>query len=207
MIIVVTGGIGSGKSSVCRILKERYGFHIYEADSKVKQLYDIHPTLLDDIEEGLGRRLRDGNGRFKPSELSNVIFNDRSALEKVESLVFPTLKEDFRQWMNGHDDGKPTVFESATILEKPQFDGFGDTTVLVDAPYAIRLGRAAQRDGDKAGVEARMSHQKLMNSLSDGAEDMRIDHVIDNSGTEDELTAKIDDFVRKIGYNTNVTQI
>lgn len=207
MIIVVTGGIGSGKSSVCRILAERYGFHIYEADAKVKELYDVHPSLLDEIELALGRRLRDEYGRLMPSELSKVIFSDINALNKVESLVFPALKEDFIKWMTENDDGLPFIFESATILEKPQLEGFGDMTVLVDAPYQIRLQRAASRDGDKARVEARMVHQKLMNDLSNGAADDRIDHVIDNSGTESELMTKIGEFITEIGHNTNVIQL
>ena len=205
MIIVVTGGIGSGKSSVCRILAERYGFHIYEADSKVKGLYDSHPTLLTQIEADLGKTLRDVNGRFKPSELAAVIFSDSSALGTVESHVFPALKEDFSSWMNGHDDGLPVVFESATVLEKPQFDGFGDIVVLVDAPFTTRLERAVSRDGNRAGVEARMKHQRLMNSLSEGAVDERIDHVIHNGGTEGELEVEIDGFIKKFNDNINVT--
>ena len=207
MIIVLTGGIGSGKSQVCRILSENYGFHVYEADAKVKELYSAHPDLLDRIESALGASFRNDEGVFVPSALAQVIFNDRIALETVESFVFPVLIDDFNSWMSGITDDLPVVFESATVLEKPQFTGFGDFTVLVDAPYDLRLSRASERDGDKVKVESRMSLQVLMNRLSEGCEDKRIDYVLDNSGTKDELLVKIQDFVAEITDNTNVTHI
>lgn len=205
MIIVVTGGIGSGKSCVCRILAAQYGFHVYEADHKVKELYRTHPSLLGDIEKELGVDLRDDEGIFIPSKLSEIIFADKTVLEKVEALVFPALKEDFHHWMEEYDDGLPFIFESATILEKHQFDGFGDMTVIINAPYALRLKRAGERDGDMLMVEARMAHQKLMNSFSDGVTDRRVDVVIENVGSEDELKLKVAEFVRNLGYNVNVT--
>ena len=201
MIIVVTGGIGSGKSHVCSILAEAYGFHVYEADAKVKELYCTHPTLLGDIEDSLGVCLRNSDGVFQPSSLSQIIFNDAAALMKVEDMVFPALIEDFQKWMSGLKDEKPVIFESATVLEKSQFDGFGDMTVLVNAPYSVRLARAGLRDGDSARVESRMGFQKLMNRLSEGEDDPRIDYVIDNSGSMDDLRVRIRDFVLKLGQN------
>ena len=73
--LVITGGIGSGKSEVCRIL-ERYGVVArYDADARVKALYSAHPTLLDDIEKALECRLRNDDGCFVPSLLSARIFS------------------------------------------------------------------------------------------------------------------------------------
>ena len=95
-ILVVTGGIGSGKSEVCRILEEVYGCGVYNADERVKMLYDVHPSLLNDIETMLGDSMRDDEGRFVPARLSTRIFSDRSLLRRVESLVFPALMEDFK---------------------------------------------------------------------------------------------------------------
>lgn len=207
MIIVLTGGIGSGKSQVCRVLSEKYGFHVYEADAKVKELYDTHPDLLNRIESALGTSFRNKEGSFVPSSLAKVIFSDSNALETVESFVFPALIDDFKTWMSGITDDLPVVFESATILEKPQFIGFGDCTVLVNAPYDLRLSRAAERDGSRVDAEARMSRQVLMNRLSEGGEDERIDFLLDNSGSMDELERKIRDLVAKVADNINVTYI
>ena len=83
------------------------------------------------------------------------------------------------------------VFESATVLEKSQFEGFADKVILVDAPFEVRLARACRRDGaDRDRVLARMQNQKLMNDLSDGSEDSRIDCKIMNDSTFEELVSR-----------------
>lgn len=191
-ILVITGGIGSGKSEVCRILAQKGLTVQYNADAKVKELYDTVPGLLESIEDRLGCCLRDEAGKFVPRCLAQRIFVDRQALETVESLVFPALMEDFLAFAG--NSGSPfVVFESATILEKPQFDGFGDKVILVDAPVSMRMERACRRDGaDREAVKARMANQKKMNALSEGATDPRIDAVIVNDGSIAILEQKIE---------------
>ncbi len=186
--LVITGGIGSGKSQVCRILRDM-GMNVqYNADSRVKALYTERPELLNRIEDSLGVCFRDSNGNFLPKKLSEIIFEDAGALETVESLVFPVLIEDFKAFAAAHHDEKIIIFESATILEKPFFDGFADRTILVDAPYSMRLERACARDGaSEEAVKARMANQPLMNSLSGGHADPRIDAVIMNDSGLEEL--------------------
>jgi dephospho-CoA kinase len=187
-ILVITGGIGSGKSEVCRILQECYSCGVYNADERVKFLYDIHPTLLNDIETLTGDSLRDGEGRFVPSRLSARIFSDRRLLKEVEKLVFPALMDDFRSWAEGYADDRFVVFESATILEKPELKGFGDKVVLVDSLVETRLERACLRDSaPRESIYARMLNQKMMNSISDGEMKPEVDAVIHNLGTLSDL--------------------
>lgn len=195
-ILAVTGGIGSGKSEVCRILAEN-GLELqYEADSRAKALYVESPDLLDAMEEALGCSLRGEDGRFLPNRLSQVIFNDPESLAKVEQLLFPQMLKDFSDRMSGAGKDAVVVFESATFLEKPAFDGFADMVLLVDAPFQLRLERACSRDGVSAeAVLARMQCQKLMNFLSDGGTDPRIDYVIENVGSREELQQKVLEFL------------
>ena len=190
-ILIVTGGIGSGKSLVCRMLAERHDIPVYEADGRVKALYSEVPSILDDIEIALGVSVRNEDGRFVPQRLADVIFTDAAALKK--------LKEDFSRW--AAEQGKDVVaFESATVLEKEQFDDFGDIILLVDAPMDVRLSRACSRDGaDKAKVQERMAAQPLMNSISDGGACERVDCVILNDGSIEELEQKLTEFVEKYG--------
>lgn len=198
-VVVVTGGIGSGKSAVCRYLSQRYGWPVYEADSRVKELYRTHPTLLNDIEEAIGVALRNSEGSFEPRLLANVIFSEPDALAKVEAMVFPILTEDFRQWNLLHEDCAFAVLESATILEKPQLKGMGDIVVLVDAPIDVRAGRAAVRDGVSEDlVRQRMASQRLMNDISTGMAESPADITILNVGTQVELEKKIDDLVKTL---------
>ncbi len=179
--LIITGGLGSGKSEVCGILCKMGMTAQYNADRKVKSLYDERPDLLEMIEERVGICLRGEDGKFVPQKLSNIIFRDREALKAVENLVFPALLEDFHTFVRKHSDDDFIIFESATVLEKPVFDGLGDKTILVDAPYSIRRDRACMRDkSSREEVEARMACQPLMNALSEGYMDPRIDAVIMN---------------------------
>ena len=198
MTLVVTGGIGSGKSEVCRILNDLGLVAQYNADFRAKVLYEEHPTLLRDIEKSLGCSFRDEDGRFQPSKLASVIFSDRSALETVESHLFPALMDDYTSFA-GSCGEEIVVFESATVLEHPQFNGFGDRVILVDAPFELRLERACVRDGaDRERVLARMHNQKLMNALSEGLEDPRIDRRIMNDSSLEELVSRTKDAINSL---------
>lgn len=186
-VVVITGGIGSGKSEVCRIFADEGFAAQYNADSRAKALYVENPSLLEAIENELGCPMRDGEGVFQPSLLSARIFSDRTALERVESLLFPVMMDDFASFAE-RSGAEYVVFESATVLEKPQFDGFADKVILVDAPFETRLGRACARDGaSREAVLARMRVQTLMNELSQGGTDPRVDYVIMNDSTLDVL--------------------
>lgn len=190
MVIVITGGIGSGKSEVCRILKNMGFCAQYNADARAKALYEEHPSLLADIESALGCSLRDEDGRFVPARLAARIFNEPNSLELVEARLFPVMLDDFASFA-GNCGERVVVFESATVLEKPQFEGFGDKIILVDAPFETRLERACRRDGaDPEKVLARMHNQKLMNELSAGGEDPRIDCRIVNDCSMEELVCR-----------------
>lgn len=190
MVIVITGGIGSGKSEVCRILREMGFCAQYNADTRAKALYEEHPSLLADIESALGCSLRDEDGRFVPARLAARIFNEPDSLALVEAHLFPVMMDDFASFA-GNCGERVVVFESATVLEKPQFEGFGDKIILVDAPFEVRLERACRRDGaDPEKVLARMHNQKLMNELSAGGEDPRIDCRIVNDCSLDELVCR-----------------
>lgn len=198
MIVVVTGGIGSGKSQVCRILEEM-GFRAqYNADLRAKALYEEHPALLADIEKSLGCTLKDENGRFVPAKLASRIFTEPESLQIVESHLFPVMMNDFASFAETCGE-EVVVFESATVLEKAYFEGFGDKIILVDAPFELRLERACLRDGaDHDKVLARMRNQKLMNALSQGERDPRIDCIIMNDGSIEELRRRTEIEINRI---------
>lgn len=197
--VVVTGGIGSGKSMVCRLMREKGWVRQYNADERVKTLYIEDNGLLESIENALGLRLRDAEGSFQPRLLAQIIFSDGDALATVESLVFPALKEDFEDFVKENVDADVIVFESATILEKPQFEGFGDVIVLVDTPLKTRIERACKRDGVSVeAVQARMASQPLMNSLSQGNTDPRVDFVLANTSSPAELEREVEKLMLNI---------
>ena len=200
MILIVSGGIGSGKSVAVGMLNEMYGFPVYSADTRVKELYQEYPRLLEEIERGLDCKVRDDNGNFVPALLAKVIFSDYEALKKVESLVFPVLKDDFKNWMDEHPS-KVHILESATILEKEYFKGFGDFALVITAPFELRVRRAIERDSSsEEQIRARVEKQKLMNSLDLLGQFCSIPfEVCENAGTTDELRSKLSKFVENNG--------
>lgn len=203
-VLAVTGGIGSGKSEVCRILA-RHGLELqYNADARAKALYTECPGMLDAMEDALGCVLRSEDGTFIPSALAAVIFTDKGAMEKVEALLYPEMIRDFHRVMQAAGENQLVVFESATFLEKRQFDGFADTVLLVDAPFEVRLERACARDeASRDAIMARMKCQTLMNALSEGHVDPRIDYRVLNDGTRQELEEKVLKVLKEI-ENINI---
>ena len=198
-VIVITGGRGSGQSYACRYLDERYGWPVYEADARVKQLYSEHPSLLQQIESCLGVILTDEDGRFRSECLAGIIFNDADSLRIVESLVFPVLLDDFESWKSEHVHSDFVILESATIIEKPQLSSVGDVRLLIDAPIDVRLDRAALRDNaDVARIRLRMASQTMMNDISSGMIKAPVDSVILNDGSIEEYQKKLDEFVKNI---------
>ena len=196
-VLIVTGGIGSGKSMVCSMLSKDYGYPVYEADKRVKELYLEHPRLMADIEEALGETFRNEHGEFQPAKLAARIFSDNEDLLKVESLVFPVLIEDFDIWKANNADNDMLVLESATILEKPSLQGLGDLTMVVDAPLQLRIDRAVRRDDvPEEIVRKRVSNQTLMNEISEGHIPENVDFVIKNDGDIETLAERLKAFVK-----------
>lgn len=198
MIIVLTGGIGSGKSTAAAILSSEFGLPVYEADSAVKGLYLTDGSLLSDIESDAGRSFRDGNGTFSPSMMAAYLFSVPGAIEMVEQRVFPVLIKDFERWKSecGSD---VVVFESATILEKPYFKDFGDAVIIVDAPLEVRIDRAAGRDGiSREKVMARVRCQTLMNDISFGRNVPEDAYICRNDGSLSQLRNRLKEIIENI---------
>ena len=165
---LVTGGIGSGKSEVCRYLMRR-GFPVYDCDSRCKALYDNVPGLKDRIETALG----------VPFSRIGLIFEDESKREVLESIVFPLLLEDIAAWKSGIGTDRCFI-ESATALGKKAFEAVYDDVWIVKAEYGARLARnpkVAQRAGLQSFDETRASR------------------IIENNGSLEELYDKVDKII------------
>lgn len=169
--LLVTGGIGSGKSAVCSLLEER-GIPVYDSDSAAKRLYDTDPDLVRELEALFGTLLRQADGRFDRRKLAGLLFSDPEKLAALEAVVHPAVLRDFQAWRS-RQRAPFVVIESAIALEKPLFDAAYDAVLLVTAPDAMRLERACRRDGSEpAAVLARMRRQHF--DLS------RVDAVVNN---------------------------
>ena len=166
--LVITGGIGSGKSLVARYIASK-GIPVYDSDSRAKLLYDSHPAVVADIEKALGVDLRGADGRLDRRALASEIFGDSHKLSLVEGIVHPYVFADFLDWRNSYFGLVPfVVLESAIFLQKPLFRPLADKILLVDAPEEVRLSRIVARDALKEeDVLKRMRSQEVDKSLAD----------------------------------------
>ena len=181
--VAVTGGIGSGKSTVCSILSAS-GIPVYEADSAAKRLYAKDDSLLDAIEEAYGCSIRLPGGALDTRKLAGIAFSSPDKLKVLEGIVHPAVLKDFLRWKalqsTLHGDKPYCVIESAIILEKPEFLSHVDKVVLVDAYLSTRLRRACERDGaEPEEIIRRMSAQHF--DLS------KVDAILRNEGSEADL--------------------
>ena len=177
---VVTGGIGSGKSVVSRLLEER-GVPVYDADSRTKALYD--GPLLERIEAAFGCSF----GRpVDYAALGRAAFASPESLSLLESLVHPAVLEDFTAWRSRCGEVPFVVLESAIILGKPLFDGCYDGVVLVYAPVEQRLERVLRRNPS-------LSEEDVLRRMASQSFDFgRADYLIINDSTLDALSGQVD---------------
>ena len=192
--ILVTGGIGSGKSEVCRHLVSR-GIPVYDSDERTKRLYEEVPGLAARVDAALGGGMLDAGGRLDRKALAAAIFSDQEALRRLEAIVHPEVLADFLRWRDTQNS-EEVVMESAIAAGLPLFKGVFDCVILVDAPEEIRLERACSRDGaSREAVLRRIRAQHHDPGLADA--------VIVNDSTLEVLLSRTDEVLEKTVYLQN----
>jgi dephospho-CoA kinase len=152
----LTGGIGSGKSIVARIL-EAMGFPVYYSDLRAKQLTDTEPSIREGLISLVGPDVYE-NGSLNRSFLAEKIFNDDSLRVQVNELIHPAVRRDFDQWKN-EQEGVLVFNEAAILFETGAYTRF-NKNVLITAPVELRIKRVMNRDFTKRmEVESRISKQ------------------------------------------------
>lgn len=152
----ITGGIGSGKTYVCRIL-EKMGYPVYYSDTESKRLTATNPVIREGLTDLLGEEVFRG-GELNKTFLATEIFRDDSIREQVNHLIHPVVRADFHKW--AEHQKSPVVFNEAAILIETGTYKTLDFTVLVTADKELRIHRTIERDGiSREEVLARMSKQ------------------------------------------------
>ena len=175
--VAVCGGIGSGKSTVCRMFAER-GVALYDSDSRAKALMNESEELRKALVAEFGEESYT-DGALNRSYLASRVFGSEEQLEKLNSIVHPAVKADFLRWAE-EQEGDFCILESAILFESG-FDAVVDKTVAVLAPLPLRIERAMARDGaSREQIEARVKAQ-----MSDDELVARADFAIVNIHLED----------------------
>lgn len=152
----ITGGIGSGKTTVCTLL-EVLGFPVYYSDTRANWLMDHDPALKQQIIAAFGE-LAYINGNLNKPFLAEIIFNDPQKKQEINNLVHPVVRLDFEKWVN--DQSETIVFqESALLFETGNYQQM-DFAVLVCADEMTKIERVMKRNGiSRNDVEMRMKSQ------------------------------------------------
>jgi dephospho-CoA kinase len=155
--IGITGGIGSGKSTVTGIFRV-LGIPVYDADTRAKQLMNEDAALKAALSSAFGADMYT-DGRLNRSKLAAIVFNDEVKLAQLNAIVHPAAIKDADTWMMQQQDAPYALKEAALIFESGSQQGL-DYVIGVFAPPALRLQRVMLRDGiTKEQVQARMSKQ------------------------------------------------
>ena len=175
--VAICGGIGSGKSTICQMFKER-GVAVYDSDARAKALMNESESLRGAIIATFGEECYD-NGVLNRAALASKVFGSAEQLAKLNSIVHPAVKEDYLHW-HEEQEGDYTILESAILFESG-FDTLVDKSVAILAPMPLRVMRAMERDGaTKEQIEARIKAQ-----MSDDELVARTDFAIVNFHLED----------------------
>ena len=142
-IIGITGGIGSGKSTVSKLIEEA-GYPVYYSDIRAKNIVNDHPQLQQQIKELLGPNSYDDNGFYDRKYVSEMVFNNNELLLKLNSLIHPAVKIDFEDWVAQQTAG--FVFKETALLFELKLNESCYKSLLVTADDNSRLKRVMDRD-------------------------------------------------------------
>lgn len=140
----ITGGIGSGKSLVCKIF-QCLGISVYDADSHAKELMTTDGILVSEIKKEFGVLSYNADGSLNRAYLGNTVFNDSEKLKALNALVHPRVGMNYKQWVEQRRD-QPYVLKEAALLFEANSHQSLDKVIVVHASEALRLQRVVKRD-------------------------------------------------------------
>jgi len=172
MIVGLTGGIGSGKTTVAKLFY-KLGVPIYVSDIEAKQLMISNEKLIQKIKELLGNEAY-VEGKLNRSYISHQVFNNKKKLAQLNAIVHPAVAIDFMQWYKKQD--KPYVIKESAILFETGGHTHCDVVITVTAPLEERINRVVLRDG----TSEKQVKSRIDNQLSDEQKIKQSDYVIYN---------------------------
>ena len=182
--IAITGGLGSGKSTFCKILHRDYGIPIFVADERAKNIVLSNVNLQQKLSELVGFSVVE-NEKLQKVRIAEVIFHQPQIQKAYERLVHEALRTDYQQWLEAQSSSY-ILYEAAILFEKGNPELF-DITLLICSENQTRIERVMSRENNltKTEIEQRMALQ-----WSDEKKKKLADLVIYNYGNLESLTAK-----------------
>jgi len=171
-IIGITGGIGSGKSLIAKIL-ENLQYPVYIADLASHRIVHTKLEIIDKLTDLLGKNIYN-NGILNKKLLANSIFSNENLRKSINNIIHPAVMADFKEYCE--EQNSPLVFMESAILFETNLNAFVDKTILVTAPIDLRIKRLRQRDNlSEAEIRSRIDSQ-----MSDEEKIKLADYIIIN---------------------------
>lgn len=189
-IIGLTGGIGSGKTSVAKLLEEK-GFPVYYSDDEAKNIVNKDSTLKEKIIELLGKEAY-VNGIYNRRYVAEKVFNNSELLEQLNHLIHPAVKIDFENWINSQNS--EFVFKETALLFELKLNQQCYKSLLITADDNLRIKRTMDRD-DKTYREVEAVMQKQM---SEKDKCKLADYIIYNNSDLESLRVATEAFVEEL---------
>ncbi len=180
----ITGGIGSGKTTVCKIF-EVLNIPIYYADDRAKKIMVENEEVISKIKSFFGEKSYSIDGQLNRNYLSKHVFRDQEKLKKLNSIVHPAVWQDTANWMQEHNSASYILYEAAILFETGSYKMM-DKIITVYANKELRIKRTIERDDcSREEVIARMDKQ-----MDDELKKEKADYIIFNN-EEDALILQV----------------
>lgn len=174
----ITGGIGSGKTTICKIF-ETLGIPIYYADTRAKEIMHDNENVKQALLHLFGQEAYLSDGALNRPFISKKVFQDKSMLQQLNAIVHPAVLQDTINWFQTHQDKKYVLYEAAIMYESGSYKML-DKVITVSAPIEERIQRTIKRDNvDRKAVLDRMDKQ-----LSEEEKMKKADYIIYNDHTQ-----------------------
>ncbi len=165
----ITGGIGTGKSTVCKIFASM-GIPVLDADSLAKNIAEIDQHVKQQILEVFGAESYDEQDKYNRKYIASIVFNDAEKLKMLNNIIHPAVIDYTNNWAEQHLDKKYVVKEAALMFESGSYK-YNDINIVVNAPKELRIQRILSRDNSSIEdiirrIESQMSDEER-NSMAD----------------------------------------
>lgn len=178
LTIGITGGIGSGKTTVCKVFTV-LGVPVFQADSVAGKLQNEDPVVVSKLTTLFGNQIYSAEGLLDRKKLASIIFDNKFLLEEVNNIVHPAVHKAFDHWISKYGDFPYVIYEAAILFETGSFRNF-DLSILVVAEEEERIGRVMKRE--KTTVDA--IRNRMRNQMIDSEKIKLADYIINNNDNQ-----------------------
>lgn len=189
-IIGLTGGIGSGKSTVAKYIASK-GIPVYIADEEAKNIMN-QEEVISEISSIFSENVLNDLNKLDRKKIASIVFNDSNKLKELNAIIHPKVKRHFKDWLERHKD-YPFIIKEVAILFETGGDKECDEVILVTAPKKLRIQRTILRDN----IDEKSVRERIKNQFSDEIKKKSSKFIINNIKLEDTFKEidKIIDFL------------